>query len=95
MRISSRRFTERYRGPDPQLAFKIGSEVSRSANGSGSGSLCDKSHFVIVHIPGGIIHDDDVWKFSFPPEILDIWGPAGCVALGGGNYLFFGVSPIN
>lgn len=94
MKIQTKRFVERYRGENAGDAFRTGTRVSRSANGPGSGSLCDKSGFSIVQIQGSIISDDEIWSHSLPSEIFDAWGPAGCVELGGGNFLFFGYSPV-
>jgi len=94
MMFKARKFTERYRGIDAGDAFKVGSRVSRSTHGVGAGWLCDKSHFIPVDPGRTVISDDEIWSLSFPPEILDVWGPAGCVDLGGGNYLFFGISPV-
>lgn len=95
MKLSSRRFVERYRGADAHEAFRVGSRVSRSAHGMGKGNLCDKSSFITIESASRVIHDDDVWLQSLPPAVFDLWGPAGCINLGGGNYIFFGYSPVD
>ena len=92
--MNSRRFTERYRGSSHKDAFTTGTRISRDAYGMGNGNLCDKSSFVVFDPDATLILDEDVWKRELSPEIFDICGPAGCVHLGGGNYLFFGVAGV-
>lgn len=94
MRQTTRRFTERYRGEDASDAFKVGASISRSTYGMGKGNLCDKSYFIIIEQSSTIVHDDDVWEQRIPIEVFDPFGPAGCIHLGGGNYIFFGYGPI-
>lgn len=57
-----------------------------------SGTIAEKHSFVMIKCPAGqdshefasiLIADGDA-------RINDKWGPAGCIALGGDKYLFFG-----
>jgi len=90
----NRKFTERYRGENAIDAFKTGSRVSRDVHGMGKGNLCDKSSFRVITPIGPVILDEDVWNHQLPAWVGDPWGPAACVDLGGGNFVFFGVSPV-
>jgi len=90
----NKQFTERYRGENAVDAFRTGTRVSRDAYGMGLGNLCDKSSFRVITPIGPVILDDDVWNHQLPSWVRDPWGPAACVELGGGNFLFFGVAPV-
>jgi hypothetical protein len=57
-----------------------------------TGTIAEKHEFVMIDVPEGLdpvlyaqqlIEDDD-------GRIDDKWGPAGCIDVGGGTYLFFG-----
>lgn len=57
-----------------------------------TGTMAEKDSHVMIPLPAGadpyayaqqLIDEDD-------PRISDKWGPAGCIHLGGENYLFFG-----
>lgn len=93
--MTMKKFTERYRGDNPRDAFITGCRISRDTWGMGRGNLCDKSNFQVITPIGPVILDDDIWTHQLPGWVGDPWGPSGCVDLGGGNYLFFGVAPID
>ncbi len=97
-------FIERAKGSTPEKAFYdvVGAALLEEGHGGYSGTIAEKESFVMIAIPDHIlagmdgdmgekaevyaqelIDDDD-------PRIEDKWGPAGCIDLGGGEYLFFG-----
>ena len=92
--MKSRRFTERYRGSSHKDAFTTGARISRDSYGMCNGNLCDKSSFVIVDASKVLVDDKAIWGCEFMKDIFDVYGPAGCVYLGGETYLFFGVSAV-
>lgn len=82
------------KGKTAQDAFKALVEESRHMNGHGgyTGTIAEKRDFVTITCPQGtdprvfaskLIDDGD-------PRIDDKWGPAGCIAMGKGVWLFFG-----
>jgi hypothetical protein len=63
-----------------------------SGHGGYTGTIAEKDRFVTIEVPAGVdaeklagdmIDDDD-------PRVSDKWGPAGCVRLPNGGWLFFG-----
>jgi hypothetical protein len=87
-------FTTISRGQSAREAFDAAREEARHAYGHGgyTGTIAEKRSFVVIQIAEGadprehanaLLDDDD-------RRIADKWGPAGCIALGGGEYLFFG-----
>lgn len=57
-----------------------------------TGSIAEKTSFVMIDVPDGI--EPDVFANNLmdadDPRISDKWGPAGCIDLKDGSYLFFG-----
>ena len=57
-----------------------------------TGTVAEKDSFVMIDCPDGV----DPYKFAdqliedFDERIDDKWGPAGCIDLKNGSYLFFG-----
>ena len=57
-----------------------------------SGSIAEKHDFVMINLP----EDEDAQDYAEKlvnegdPRIDDKWGPAGCIAMQNGVYLFFG-----
>ena len=81
-------------GDTAKEAFRVAvSEAQRDHGHSGySGTIAEKNEFVMIDLPAGenprdfayaLIDNDD-------SRISDKWGPAGCIDLGEGKYLFFG-----
>lgn len=81
-------------GKSANEAFQAAREKAQYDHGhSGyTGSIAEKSSFVVIAVPEGqkplefaekLIDDGD-------ERIDDKWGPAGCIDLGVGRYLFFG-----
>lgn len=57
-----------------------------------SGTIAEKNNFVMIDLPDG----EDPYKYAnklineSDRRIDDKWGPAGCIKLGAGKFLFFG-----
>lgn len=89
-------FETRGKGKTAEAAFKALREEALHMYGHGgyTGTIAEKDRFVEVTIPKAI--RDDAQAFSakidhlLDTEFDDKWGPAGCVKLKEGEYLFFG-----
>lgn len=86
-------------GPNAAAAFReaVQNALHEEGHGGYTGTLAEKDSFVMIPLPEEhktnparyaeqLLDEDD-------ERIADKWGPAGCIDLGGGNYLFFGWSP--
>jgi hypothetical protein len=82
------------KGQTARIAFMAAVEAAAYEYGHGgySGSLAEKSAFVTIDVPKGtdpvtyarkLIDDGD-------DRVDDKWGPAGCIELAPGEFLFFG-----
>ena len=75
-------------------AFNKAVKESRNIHGTGgySGTIAEKSSFVMINVPVG----EDPYKYANKlldkddPQIADKWGPAGCIKVADGEFLFFG-----
>lgn len=87
-------FFVRSKGETASAAFDEAVKEARYTCGKGgyTGTIAEKHGFVSVSVPAGedpmeyaekLIDDGD-------RRVDDKWGPAGCISLGGGKYLFFG-----
>ena len=87
-------FSTRARGGTASEAFNEAVEQAYYDYGHAgyTGTICEKDSFKMIEVPKGtdpelyadyLIDVDD-------PRIADKWGPAGCIDLGEGEYLFFG-----
>jgi hypothetical protein len=81
-------------GKTAKDAFKNAVEGAKHQHGHGgyTSTIAEKRSFTMISLPEGkdanqyvneLIDNDD-------PRIEDKWGPAGCIALGDGKWLFFG-----
>ena len=75
-------------------AFREAREQAAWEHGHGgyTGTLAEKSDFVMIRCPEGVDprkYADDLVN-NDDPRIDDKWGPAGCIKLEEGRYLFFG-----
>jgi hypothetical protein len=63
-----------------------------SGHGGYSGTIAEKNCFQMIDLPKGKDARDFANELisEGDPRIDDKWGPAGCIALGKGEYLFFG-----
>ncbi len=82
------------RGKTAAEAFKSARDEAAYEHGHGgySGSLAEKRNFVMIPVPAGIDPRVVARKLvdEGDPRVDDKWGPAGCIALGKGEWLFFG-----
>lgn len=82
------------RAKTAKAAFTTAVEEARYESGhSGyTGTIAEKSSFTLIAVPEGMDPRDfaDKLMCDSDPRIDDKWGPAGCVALGAGEWLFFG-----
>lgn len=87
-------FSQRSTGSTPRIAFDAAKTQALYDHGHAgySGTLAEKHSFVEIAVPDGI----DPGEFAQglleegDKRIDDKWGPAGCVKLAEGSYLFFG-----
>jgi len=81
-------------GKNAQEAFNAAVTQARYESGHGgySGTIAEKSSYVFIPLPKGEkaqVYADELIDVG-DPRIDDKWGPAGCISLGEGRYLFFG-----
>ena len=85
-------------GSTAKEAFQKAVNTAKQKYGAGgyTGSIAEKDTFVMIHCPLGDDPSDYARKLlnSMDPRIDDVWGDAGCIDLGGGEYLFFGVASM-
>lgn len=75
-------------------AFNKAVKEARKIHGTGgySGTIAEKSSFVMIPVPEG----ENPRKYANKlldkedPRIENKWGPAGCVKIADGEFLFFG-----
>jgi hypothetical protein len=82
------------KGANAQEAFNNAVEQAQYDHGhSGyTGTIAEKGEFKMVSCPHGknpSIHADDLMEDE-DHFCNDKWGPAACIELGNGEYLFFG-----
>lgn len=92
------------KGADAKEAFKLAVEDAQYEHGHGgySGTIAEKTEFKMVRLPFAPapdatprevrkLYSDYADKLTMEDkQIADKWGPAGCIDLGEGEYLFFG-----
>lgn len=87
-------FFTKAEGNDAKEAFMNAREEAawESGHGGYTGTIAEKRDFVMVSVPEGKSPMDYVNRMmdNNDPRINDKWGPAGCVKLQEGKYLFFG-----
>lgn len=87
-------FWVREKATSAKEAFKQAVDDARYENGHGgyTGTIAEKSSFVMIPVPAGTSPLEHARKLLDEDDgrISDKWGPAGCVAVGEGEYLFFG-----
>ena len=80
-------------GSDAKEAFGKAVEDAQYENGHGgyTGTIAEKGSFVMITCDDPNPHAfADKLVDQGDPRIDDKWGPAGCISLGDGKYLFFG-----
>lgn len=92
-------FSERSAGKTAQEAFNVAVEQAQWDFGHAgyTGTIAEKSEFIVLKpTPERLAEikaaswfdyngEDPLWE-----QVDDKWGPAGCIDLGDGEYLFFG-----
>ncbi len=59
-----------------------------------SGTIAEKYHFITFALPKGKTPAQHARDMLHDPRLEDKWdGPAGCIAMGEGRWLFFGFAP--
>ena len=85
------------RGKTPQEAFTAARERAQHEHGHGgyTGTIAEKRSFRVLTAPAGTVNVCD-WAQGLldtgDPRLDDKWGPAGCVACGVQQWLFFGIA---
>lgn len=83
-----------YSGKDAADAFKNAVQEAQWQSGHGgyTGTIAEKHEFVVIPLPSGKNAADYARELMRDGDdrIDDKWGPAGCIALPGSRYLFFG-----
>lgn len=84
-------------GPSAQAAFQAAVSEARRAHGGRSytGSVAEKRSFVVIPTPEHIDATEYAARLldSDDPRVANKWGPAACIDLGSGGFLFFGWAP--
>lgn len=81
-------------GATAQEAFRSAVDEAAWEYGHGgyTGSIAEKRDFVMIDMPDG--KDPSEYAFELidkgDPRIADKWGPAGCIKIADGEFLFFG-----
>lgn len=87
-------FSTRARGGTANEAFSAAVSEAQYESGHGgyTGTIAEKSEFVMIPVPAGVAPAEYAEKLMEVGDsrIDDKWGPAGCVKLEEGEYLFFG-----
>ena len=87
-------FRQKAEGATAEIAFREAVSEAQHERGHGgyTGTIAEKRSYVVIAVPKGM--DPRVFAESLmredDPRIRDKWGPAGCVALGPNEWLFFG-----
>lgn len=82
------------KGVNAKAAFTDAREQAEWENGhcGYTGTIAEKDKFVMISVPEGvepIIYANQLMD-NDDPRVSDKWGPAGCVKVEEGKYLFFG-----
>ncbi len=87
-------FTTRAKGKTAKEAFATAQDQAQYDHGhSGySGTIAEKDAFTMIPVPADTNPGAYAYKLIEENDrrISDKWGPAGCIDLGKGEYLFFG-----
>lgn len=87
-------FSVRAKGRSAREAFQnaVDEALYESGHGGYTGSIAEKRSFIEIPLPQGEKAGDYAYKLidSCDPRVDDKWGPAGCIKISEGEYLFFG-----
>jgi hypothetical protein len=82
------------KGKTAKDAFRVAVEEAAYYHGHGgyTGTIAEKSSFEEIRVPDDKDPEDYARELmdACDPRVDDKWGPAGCVKLKPGEYLFFG-----
>lgn len=95
--MGATQFYDKAKGADAQEAFTTLRDEALHENGHGgyTGSIAEKSEFTMIpeYTPNDMISAEDFAEKligDYDERVDDKWGPAGCIDIGGGEFLFFG-----
>lgn len=82
-------------GTTAQKAFESAVETARMEYGNGgyTGTIAEKNFFKMAQVPQGMTVQEALTTWAGDPyhwAYTDKWGPAGCIYIGGGEFIFFG-----
>ena len=83
-------------GQTAKAAFDSACQDARYNYGHGgyTGTIAEKDSFVMIKVPENFTGSEEDYADHLisecDPRIDDKWGPAGCIDLGNGKWLFFG-----
>lgn len=87
-------FVCRSKGRTAAAAFQRAREKATWEYGHGgyTGTIAEKHDFIIIPCPAGVKPEDRAQELldNEDTRIEDKWGPAGCIKIRHGEYLFFG-----
>lgn len=87
-------FMTKAEGSTASEAFLAAVRAARHEYGHGgyTGTIAEKHSFTLIALPAG--SDPERYAYDLikrsDGRISDKWGPAGCLKLGNGEFLFFG-----
>ena len=92
--MGAQEFTQKAKGKNAKEAFSAAREQAFYDHGHSryTGSIAEKDSFILIPVPDGkepAEFASDLMQYD-DPRISDKWGPAGCVELAKGEFLFFG-----
>lgn len=92
--MGAEQFMTQAEGKTPQEAFNKAYVTAGYDHGHGgyTGTIAEKQKFVLIDVPKGnnpVTYADELMD-NDDKRIDDKWGPAGCVKIEDGKYLFFG-----
>lgn len=93
-------FQNHVKGATAKEAFQTARENAGYESGFGgySGTIVEKSDFEMITVPAGKTADDVIREMADSEQDFDFnpyddkWGPAGCIDLGNGEFVFFGMA---
>lgn len=87
--MGSDQFFMKVSGKSPEEAFQNAIEHGHSGY---TGTIAEKHEFTMIEVPKGVKPEAHASTLidNGDERIDDKWGPAGCIAMGKNQYLFFG-----
>jgi hypothetical protein len=89
-------FFVRQKGKTAEAAFSDAVDQAKHEHGHGgyTGTIAEKFSFVMIGMPPGedpIVYADKLLNGD-DNRVCDKWGPAGCIKIADGEWLFFGMA---